>query len=287
MEEIKSHFRFNKQERSGIFFLLLIIFACQGLYFYVKAQPFNGNPKLEVNTLAQSHLDSLKNNIEKDSFELFPFNPNYITDYKGYSLGMSTEEVDRLLAHRLANKFVNSAEEFQQVTKISDSLLGVIAPYFKFPNWVRENKKGQTSFKSPQKETAKVFLDLNSATAEQLQTVRGIGETLSKRIIKFRDRLGGFLVNEQLYDVYGLEPEVIKRALEQFQVIDAPNVEKINVNMATVEQLAQLIYIDYDLAREIVSYRETNGAFTTLNELKRLKSFPADRIERIKLYLSL
>ncbi len=128
---------------------------------------------------------------------------------------------------------------------------------------------------------------MNKATAEELRTVSGIGETLSNRIIKFRDRLGGFLVNEQLYDVYGLEPLVVKRALEQFQVVDAPTIEKININNATVEQLAQLIYIDYNLAREIVSYRETHGAFTTLDELKGLKSFPADRIERIKLYLSL
>lgn len=283
----ESHFKFNKQERSGIFFLLLIIFGCQGLYYYVKAQPFNGNSKLEVNTLAQSHLDSLKNSIAKDSLELFPFNPNYITDYKGYTLGMSTEEVDRLLTYRATDRFVNSAEEFQEVTQISDSLLGAIAPYFKFPKWVNQRKYKSESVESSQKETPKVLGDLNKVTAEELRKVRGIGETLSNRIIKFRDRLSGFLVNEQLYDVYGLEPAVVKRALEQFEVMDVPIIQKISINKATVEQLAQLIYIDYDLAREIVSYRETNGAFTTLDELKRLKSFPADRIERIKLYLTL
>jgi competence ComEA-like helix-hairpin-helix protein len=128
---------------------------------------------------------------------------------------------------------------------------------------------------------------LNAATVEELQNVRGIGQTLSNRIIKFRDRLGGFLVNEQLYDVYGLEPEVVKRTLGQFKVVEVPKVEKININKATVEQLASLIYIDYNLAQEIVAYRETNGAYTTLDELKNLKSFPTDRIERIKLYLTL
>ncbi len=283
----QSHFKFNKQERSGIFFLLLIIFVFQGIYFYVKAKPFNGNPKVEINTLVQSHLDSLKNTMAKDSLKVFPFNPNYITDYKGYTLGMSSLEVDRLLAYRATDRFVNSAEEFQQVTRVSDSLLAIMAPYFKFPDWVNQEKNKPEFVASSQKETTTVLRDLNKATAEELRTVSGIGETLSNRIIKFRDRLGGFLVSEQLYDVYGLEPAVVKRALEQFQVIDVPSIQKININNAAVEQLAQLIYIDYNLAREIVSYRETHGAFTTLDELKGLKSFPADRIERIKLYLSL
>ncbi|MFD2099559.1 ComEA family DNA-binding protein [Flagellimonas iocasae] len=288
MEEIKSHFRFNKQERSGIFFLLLIIFACQGLFYYVKAKPFNGKLKVVVNTLAQSQLDSLKNTAKKDSLKLFPFNPNYITDYKGYTLGMTSEKIDRLMAYRASGKFVNSAEEFQELTQISDTLLNKIAPYFKFPDWVNHQKEEvHPTSKSSRKEIKKTTKDLNKATAEELKTINGIGETLSNRIVKFRDRLGGFLVNEQLYDVYGLEPSVVEKALRQFQVNTVPNIEKINVNTSTAQQLAQLIYIDNNLAREIVSYRETHGAFTSLNELKNLKSFPADRIERIKLYLTL
>lgn len=285
----ESHFRFNKQERSGIFFLLLIIFALQGIYFYVKAQPFNGSPKVELNTIVQARLDSLKNAVPKDSLRIFPFNPNYITDYKGYTLGMSTIEIDRLLAHRAADKYVNSKEEFQKVTQVSDSLLTAIAPYFKFPKWANQNRQNNNpnTFKSNQTEIRKATKDLNAATVEELRTVRGIGQTLSNRIIKFRDRLGGFLVNEQLYDVYGLEPEVVKRTLGQFKVVEVPKVEKININTATVEQLASLIYIEYNLAQEIVAYRETNGAYTTLDELKNLKSFPTDRIERIKLYLTL
>ena len=280
----QSHFRFNKQERSGIFFLLLIIFAFQGVYYYVKAQPFDGNPRVAINTLAQSQLDSIKNNLPTHSIRLFPFNPNYISDAKGYALGMSTEEIDRLQAYRETGKFVNSSKEFQYVTQVSDSLLLRISPYFKFPEWVTRNKN--TLHTAP-KEQAELPKDINRVTAAELQTINGIGETLSNRIIKFRDRLGGFLVNEQLYDVYGLEPTVVKRTLERFQVMDAPKIAKININTATVEQLAQLVYIDYNLAREIVSHRQTNGAYTILDELKRVKSFPIERIERIKLYLTL
>lgn len=281
-----SHFRFNKQERSGIFFLLLIIFIFQGIYFYVKAKPFGGNPQVKVNTDAQTHLDSLKGLAQMDAEKIFPFNPNYITDHKGYALGMSLEELDRLFDHRDENKFINSAEEFQKVTQISDSLLNKIAPYFKFPAWVKTEPVVQKKSHQNNNEVVKIW-DLNRATAEELMRINGIGPTLSKRIIKFRDRLGGFVVNEQLYDVYGLEPEVVQRTLQRFQVLQQPTIKKININKATAEELSQLVYITQDMAREIVSHRKRNGLFSSLNELSGVESFPADAIERIKLYLTL
>ena len=103
---MRSHFnparrsgRFNKQERSGIFFLLLLIIILQGVYFYIKTKPFKGESVVIIDTMVQSQLDSLRLlALQKDTNKIFPFNPNYITDYKGYTLGMSVEELDRLFA---------------------------------------------------------------------------------------------------------------------------------------------------------------------------------------------
>ncbi|KAB7529536.1 helix-hairpin-helix domain-containing protein [Flagellimonas olearia] len=281
-----SHFRFNKQERSGIFFLLLIIFIFQGIYFYVKAKPFDGNPQVKVDAIMQAHLDSLKGLAQMDAGKIFPFNPNYITDHKGYALGMSLEELDRLFDYRDENKYINSAEEFQKVTQVSDSLLNQIAPYFKFPAWAKTVSVIQKKSNQNSSEIYKVG-DLNQATAEELMRVNGVGPTLSKRIVKFRDRLGGFVVNEQLYDVYGLEPEVVQRTLKLFQVLQPPTIKKININQATAEELSQLVYINQDMALEIVLHRKRNGPFSSLDELVGVGEFPTDRIERIKLYLTL
>ncbi len=128
--------------------------------------------------------------------------------------------------------------------------------------------------------------NLNEATANDLRKVPGIGEVLSARIIKFRNGLGGFLTNEQLYDVYGLDSSVAERTLKKFQVIQAPKVEKININTASVEELANLVYIPYHVAENIVSYREENGMFSSLNELFNVSEFPINKIERLELYLS-
>ena len=117
--------------------------------------------------------------------------------------------------------------------------------------------------------------------------INGIGEVLSARIIKFRNRLGGFLVDEQLYDVYGLEKHVADRALKRFKVLNPPEVQKININTATAQELSNLVYISWDLAQKIVSYRNTNGNFMNLNDLLNISGYPQNKNERIKLYLSI
>ncbi|MAU15275.1 MAG: hypothetical protein CMH46_07025 [Muricauda sp.] len=281
----KSHFRFNKQERSGIFFLLLLMVCLQGGYYYVKANPVEREPNLVLNTIAQSRIDSIKNLPPKTSNKIYPFNPNYITDYKGYTLGLSTVELDRLFAFRNRGKFVNSAREFQSVTQISDSLLHNLSPYFKFPDWVGRNNNSKKKVPNFKKEIE--VRDLNVATADDLMEIYGIGKTLSNRIIKFRDRLGGFLVDEQLYDVYGLKPEVAKKVLLKFQVSDVPSVKKININKAGVDELSQLVYISKSLAYNIVGYREGNGSFESIQDLIHVDGFPTEKLDRIALYLSL
>ncbi|WP_318309915.1 ComEA family DNA-binding protein [Flagellimonas crocea] len=281
----QSHFRFNKQERSGIFFLLLIVILLQGGYYFAKANTSRPESRFVLDASEQAKIDSLKIQQSEAASKIYPFNPNYISDYRGYSLGLSTVELDKLFGYREQGNFVNSASEFQKVTGISDSLLNALSPYFKFPDWTHKNQNPRkTESKTVEKTVVK---DLNGATAEDLEAIYGIGKTLSARIIKFRDRLGGFLANEQLYDVYGLEPEVVEKTLLKFQVLKTPSVEKININKASVDELSRLVYIPKTLAYNMISYRNQNGPFETFEDLKKVDTFPSEKLDRIALYLSL
>lgn len=285
---MKSHFKFNKQERSGIFFLLLIIVVLQGVFFFVKNNPVHKTSRVTHNTAMQSSLDSLKNlTAVVDDTKVFPFNPNFISDYKGYTLGMSPEELNLLFAFRKKGKFINSAEDFQRVTGVSDSLLNMISPHFRYPEWT--NRKPTTNYTSDSNTRSlngrTMILDLNAATAEALKSIYGVGDKLSARIVKFRDRLGGFVVNDQLNDVYGLKSEVVERILEQFQVQNPPKVKKIDINKASVEELNGLIYFNYGIAQKIVGHREEIGPIQSLYELADITGFPPQKIDRIGLYL--
>ena len=288
----KSHFRFTKQERSGIFFLLLLIVLGQTFFWLYKYTSVSHENPLNLDDDLQAKIDTLKSqNQYKDSLKIFPFNPNYISDFKGYSLGLSIDEIDRLHDYRSNGLFVNSKEEFQEVTEVSDSLLYVISPYFKFPDWTRasraNSKKDISGIKTIDNLEAKNFKDLNRVTAQELKSINGIGDKLSERIIKFRDRLGGFLIDDQLNDVYGLKPEVVQRVFQKFKVLNAPEIKKVSLNTSTAKELAQLVYLQKKVAERIVEYRELNGEIYSFDELMQIDGFPTNRIDRIPLYLSL
>ncbi|QED37670.1 helix-hairpin-helix domain-containing protein [Antarcticibacterium arcticum] len=290
MKHIRSHLVFNKSQRNGIFLLVLIIIVLQLLYFFgnfVKPTTSyqSDNPEL---VLFQKKLDSIKLAKQAgDTLRIFPFNPNFITDYRGYTLGMTVEEIDRLHAFRAEDKWVNSAADFQKVTGISDSLLKNIEPYFRFPDWVTQNRPQVTNRTASINASPSQKQDLNAASVEDLVAVRGIGETLASRIVNYRNRIGGFVDDLQLKDIYGLNFETRNEVLKNFTVKNAPQVELLNINTASVLELSNIPYIDYELAREIVNYRLLNDNISSFEELAKIKEFPSEKIDRIALYLTL
>lgn len=283
-------FKFTATQRAGIFLLLLIIVGIQIAYYLrdVKFEEDNSLEKQQWLSL-QSQIDTMK--IEKANYKptIYPFNPNFITDFKGYKLGMSTAEIDRLLEFRKKNLYVNSAEEFQALTKVSDSLLATMEPYFKFPDWVKNKKQSKGFEKYPNKEYAKKekiqIIDINLASQEDLIKVYGIGPGLSERILKQKELLGGFVSMEQMGDVWGLSPEVVEKLNAQFKIGVIPSVKKIKINDASAKELQLFPYFRYPLNKEIVTYRSMNNGISSADDLIKIKGFPVEKVKIIERYL--
>lgn len=287
---IVAYFKFSREQRNGVLLLFGIIIVLQLIYFFVDFSVVAKNyPEKQKWLSLQSQIDSMKTENQTELPKMYLFNPNFITDYKGYKLGMSVEEIDRLLSFRKENKYVNSPKEFQNVTKISDSLLNAIAPYFKFPDWVN-NKKEFKAYKNYSnqafaKKEKIVFIDINQATQEDLIKIYGIGEAISLRILKQKESLGVFVSMEQMKDVWGLSPEVIENLNAHFKVSVLPNFKKIDINNASLKELSQFSYFRYALAKEIVTYRSMKGDINNIEDLIKIKGFPVDKAKIIDLYL--
>lgn len=289
-KRFSTYFYFSKSQRSGLLVLLVLIVVLQTIYFFVDfSLPIKENPEKEKWLAVQTEIDSLKSTMSIKGSKLYPFNPNFISDYKGYKLGMSVQEIDRLLAFRKQNKFVNSAEEFQKVTQISDSLLGVIAPYFKFPDWVKQKTKWKTfpnsNYPTFAKKEKLIVIDINIATSEELVKVYGVGEVIAQRILSYKESLGGFVAMEQLNEVWGLSPEVLANLNKQFKVKSMTGIKKVDVNNASIKELAQFPYFKYTVAKQIVIYRSMNGTINSVDDLIKIKNFPVDKAKIIGLYL--
>ncbi|MFB1027781.1 MAG: helix-hairpin-helix domain-containing protein [Flavobacteriaceae bacterium] len=285
---MKFYTYFSNQQRLAVVGLIVVIVFLEVLSIFPKPNGYDGfQVDLESYLKFQNEItQQIVLNEIKSAPKIYPFNPNFITDYKGYKLGMNSKEINRLLLYRAQNKWINSAKEFQNVTKVSDSFLHIISLNFKFPDWVKNSNKTSVSLERPISFEDKI--DLNITTVNELQKVYGVGSVLSNRIIKLRDSfIGGFISDIQLQDVRGLTPETIENIRKQFSVKTPRTYLKISLNTATVDQLVTIQHIDYELAYEIIELRMLKEGYKIIDELSKVKGFPVKKLEIIKLYLTL
>lgn len=292
MKIFKSHFWYTKNQRNGILFLLIIIIFLQLILHFKN---FDSQQLVDLSqpkiTFYKKQLDSLKKkSSKKKKFKIYPFNPNYISDYKGYQLGMNVDEIDRLLAHREQRLYVNSAKEFQTITKISDSLLQKISPFFKFPEWVQKknnNKNNQQRYipNSRINVSEITTVDINKATLKDFTAIEGVDEYISERIIKYRSKLQGFSFKEQLFEVWGLDELMANKILSTFSIKNKPIIKKVNINTASFKEVLSNPYIDYELCIQIFDYKDEVAELQSISEIKNIEGFPIKKYNRIVLYL--
>ncbi|RMB56280.1 helix-hairpin-helix domain-containing protein [Dokdonia sinensis] len=290
MHKFKSHFVYDTQKRSGILILLTIILIALGFAFWYEPSydiALSPEEAQEIQVF-QQRIDSLKGvEIENRKPKVYPFNPNFITDYKGYTLGMSTLEIDRLHRFRESDKWINSIADFKRVTQVSDSLLNKISPYFKFPDWVT-NPKTTTSYSSKRTwKTTEEKGDINTVTLAQLEAIEGVDAQSAHKILKYRNKIGGFIIYKQVYDVYDVPYDTKRAILDEYTVQQVPVVSKLNVNTASASDLSTVPMLSFELAMEIVNYRTLREGITSIEELAKIDGMTSYKFERIKLYLNI
>ncbi len=284
-----SFFYFSKIQSKGIIFLSSIIVILQCLIFFIDFKLPKQKSKKEEDWMSlQLKIDNAKQKETGIPPKIYPFNPNFISDYKGYKLGMSVLEIDRLHTFRSKNKYVNSAEDFQKVTLISDSLLNKIAPYFKFPEWVsKKNEKSKFSVINliARSKSSNVLKDINLATKEDLMAIYGIGEKSAIKILAEKERLGGFVSMDQFQYIWGISPAAIEELQKHFTIKNTITINKLKINDLSLKELSRFPYFNYSLAKEIVIYRTMNNGIKDIEDLTKIKGMPNDKIKIIALYL--
>jgi DNA uptake protein ComE-like DNA-binding protein len=288
--------KFSKGHYFGIAILLALIGVLQvGLYLLNNqfSSEESNLSKVDKNWLQQQNgIDSLKEVTQENATKIYPFNPNFISDYKGYKLGMTVEQIDKLHNLRKQNKYVNSNAEFQKLTGVSNDWMKQYAVYFKFPDWV--TSKNSSTYKSnfenkyqkfEKKENKIIVQDLNTANQEELEKVYMIGEKLALKILAERDKFGSFSDMEQLTFIWGISPEAIEDLNKKFQIKSFENLKKIKINELSINELKQFPYFNYTIAKNIVTYRSMNGEIKNVEDLTNVKQFPVEKLKIIAVYL--
>ena len=286
MKNFKSLFAFDRKQQRGIFVLMLLLIVVLAVFIYVKQKP-KEVLSLKDTTTYQTKVDSLAAVQQRRRDTIYPFNPNYITDYRGYKLGLNVEEIDRLHRFRESGKFINSRKDFQQVTQVSNQWLDSIAPYFKFPDWVTRPENSYKNDNTWLQDRKVVAKDMNAASQEELKKVYGIGPALSSRILQERERLKGFIDISQVRGVYGFTDSTMIQLKKHFYVTPPSGFLKIALNTATEEELLSIPYFDDYLVEKLVEQRTLRDGFKSWDKVMLTSRFPQEKLGLIQLYLSL
>ena len=259
-------------------YAILLLAAILLLYsFLLETLSYETTAPLAVGEMErhQAFIDSMIGAQKKRNNIIHPFNPNYLTDYRAYVLGIEKNTIDRLFAFRKSGKFINSAAEFKRITQMEDSLFESIKPFLKFPNFTKYKK--EKVFKNLKK-------DINEVEEFDFLKVKGIGKVLSSRIVKYRKYIKGFSTLDQLYEVYGLDSLVVDNVKNHFEIQKLPELKKIKISEASLYDLSRIPYINKEESTEIIKLR-TQQKKIIIEDLFHITGFDSLKISRISLYL--
>ena len=225
---------------------------------------------------------------------LFNFDPNKI-DLQGLLLlGFEERIARRLIKYREAGGSFSIKSDLTKIYGLSDATYQQVYQYIQLPVTfdAGKNKKSFSSEEPlvPQKEIIEkpqLAFDINTADTSQLKQIYGIGEVLSVRIIKYRDLIGGFVKEDQLKEVYGLDEEVLSQLSQAVFISPEFEPQKININIADVSGLSRHPYIPPHLAKAIHAYRQQHGSFKLLEEIRNIHILDSVIYFQIKPYISL
>ncbi len=289
----------SKRTKRGILLLvllcLLIIYTPRVLSF------FKNHDEIELTKEEMAKVEELqanfqtkekqrqKNSYKKREYRRPPakFDPNQYAKEEWMYVGLSEKQADVML--KISAKGIWSNEFLSKIVVIPDEVYVLIkdSVYFpskEYPKKEYDKKEGENIKNIPPRSRPNV--NVNTATEEEMISVPGIGPYFAKRILAYRDLLGGYAYKEQMLEVYNLDYEKFEK-FDSFIIVDASEVRKFNINRATRDELKAHPYFSFSVANSIVKMREQRGGYKKIEELKESELINAELFEKLKPYVYL
>lgn len=208
--------------------------------------------------------------------EPFLFDPNKATDSEFLQLGFSDKQITTIRKYMDKGGVFRDKVDFFKIRVISENQKRRLADWIVIESVQKAEPKGKVALKTS-------TIEINSADSIQLKQLPGIGSVLSKRIVKYRDLLGGFYSVIQLKEVYGLSEQTIS-LIEGKVTVDVSQIRKLDVNFADANELSRHPYLKKNLASKIVKFRTKNGNISDVAILRDSMILNIDEYNRIKPY---
>lgn len=291
---IRNFFGTTRAQTNGfvglLFVITIAIFSQPLTRWWVSSQPQDFSKDAAV-------LDSLTRNwkipeeIQKEETQeevisYFDFDPNSATSDELKSLGFSEKLATRIINYRTKGGKFRIKTDLMKLYGMDSLLYEKLAPYIQLPEQFEKPKFEKKEFADRKPKEKPQKFNLNESDTIQLEKIYGIGPALAKRIVKYRDKLGGFVSQDQLKEVYGLDTAVVKKITEASYLSDPPGVKKINLNTADEKILATHPYFGRKIASAIVAYRFQHGNFKSVDDLSKIPLIDKNNLGRVLPYVT-
>lgn len=296
---LNAYFGFSRNEFNGLMALTVVIVLVMVFpyaYGLLKTEaPVTEAEKLAVMKLAladQQKVSKLaihkriRRSPGKKTADPFIFDPNAIDQPGWEELGLSAKQAQAILRYRKKGGNFKRPEDLKKMYTISESMYARLAPYVR----IAANDTHNDAFKSkiyPKQAYAKavpVIIEINGADTTELDKIKGIGMTFANRIVKYRERVGGFYKKEQLMEVFGLDSVKYLEIKDQVR-IDASRLKKININTASAEDFKGHPYLRYKQVNALIQYRKQHGNYSNIADLNKVAILNQETINRLAAYL--
>jgi DNA uptake protein ComE-like DNA-binding protein len=205
-------------------------------------------------------------------YEAQPAKPVDYTDFK--------EQVTQFEARLL---FVEDSIENARKEKYANNYQQNRKDYFSYDS---SKNRNYTPFekqeKKPQYEILK--LEINQCDSTEIVVLPQFGTKRAKKLVEYRENLGGFYSFEQVKEVFILQ-NIEVEFLKKYFTLNTSLIRKINVNTATYKELVLHPYIDSYLAKLIINHRDKKGNFTTVEEVQKATHAFQELMDKLQPYI--
>lgn len=218
--------------------------------------------------------------------ELFSFDPNTAQKQDFLRLGLPHALATRILRYRDKGGFFFDKSDFKKLYGLSEAEFTRLEPYIAIARSeasVRPAAYSGGSGGARSEMTGPV--DINSAAPDGWRQLPGIGAARAHKIVRYRDKLGGFISVDQVAETFDL-PDSVFQKIRPLLHIQAPVYRQINLNTISAEELDAHPYFSSKQAQLIIAYRAQHGQFAKVEDIERIAAF-TDRqwLGKVKPYL--
>lgn len=294
---LKEYFSFSRREQNGILVLALIIILLILINLVISWLPGKNSivdkEKMQeaiqdfdlINQKSKERyavLDSNRDSADVDiPFELFDFDPNHITKPELLKLGIPEKTATTFINYLEKGGRFYKKKDVLKIYGIDTSTYKKLEPFINIEGDVQIY--GQDEKLSSGRSINKI-VELNKADTVDLLPLQGIGPVLAKRILKYRNILGGFISKDQLLEVYGIS-KIVFQEISPVIEVDSTQVIKLDLNQSTYADLIRHPYFDQELVLSILELRKEREKFRSVLEIRESKILTEERYRKILPYI--